>query len=141
MPAKIELPDKICKSCGKTFNRGYLKSGRPEGIEDYRVRIFCCIECSCKFRVGNNHYLFKPEGSKRSDGYVRYSNNGRREYLHRVIMEKHLGRKLLQSEDIHHINGNPSDNRIENLQLIGRSDHLKLHNKLRERDDKGRFKT
>lgn len=46
---------------------------------------------------------------------------------HRWIMEKHLGRFLKKGEVVHHINENPHDNRIENLQLMSLEDHISYH--------------
>jgi hypothetical protein len=48
-------------------------------------------------------------------------------YWSREVMEINLGRKLSPNEHVHHINGDKTDDRIENLIIISRSEHKSLH--------------
>jgi hypothetical protein len=60
-------------------------------------------------------------------------HNGKKQRAHRVIMSKYLGRDLLSSEDVHHINHDPLDNRLENLIVIDKKAHCIMHSKEKQK--------
>lgn len=86
-----------------------------------------------KRRIVDSYKRWADEHAKglslKPNGYLevtRGENKGRGEHV--VIMEAHIGRRIKKGEIVHHINGNRSDNRIENLRLMTRSEHSRLHN-------------
>jgi hypothetical protein len=53
---------------------------------------------------------------------------------HRLIMEQYLGRYLETSEIVHHKDHNPSNNTIDNLELVlDQSEHIRKHHNNRIR--------
>jgi len=73
-----------------------------------------------KIAKGRNAIYIPNHLKANNGGYILYS---------RYLMEKEIGRELRTNENIHHINNNPLDDRIENLELMSRGEHTKLHKK------------
>ena len=100
----------------------------PEHIEQIRLRN------SCNFNGLNGYGHTKPHNKgyilayapkhphAHKDGYV---------MLHTVLMERQIGRYLEPNEEVHHINHDRADNRLENLQLMDKHEHRSMHMKER----------
>lgn len=83
-------------------------------------------------RRGEKSPTWKGGKTRSRKGYVVLRNDGDVIFEHRAVMEAHIGRKLTDDEVVHHINGDKTDNRLENLQLMTRGEHSTMHNKRRK---------
>lgn len=99
-----------CAYCGEEFT--YYCSKKSMG-----TRKTCSRSCWNKYNTGKNNARWK-NGYTRDDGYRVVRANGECVLEHRHFMEEHLGRKLKKGEVVHHKDGNPSNNMIENLVLF-----------------------
>lgn len=117
----------ICKNCSKKFKARKDKVKKGEGI-------YCSRKCSNTLKY---HPNWKGGRIITLRGYIKikspnhpYANNLGYVPEHRLIMEKYIKRFLLPTEFVHHKNGITNDNRLENLEIISRSEHSILHCKL-----------
>lgn len=133
-----------CVVCGKSVEKWVAPSMHLKGGNTFE---FCSRTCAGVGRRGAGHHAWKGGRQVDLGGYVRlhtpnHPNADAKGYVleHRLKMEKKLGRYLTADEVVHHRNDNPSDNRIQNLQLFpDNAAHKAHHMKNRKRDKKGRM--
>ena len=92
--------------------------------------MFKCNKCDREFTTKgglSNHLLHC--GNNEGDLYKRIVIKNKEMLVHRILMEKILGRKLREDEVVHHKDGIRGNNNIDNLEVMTISEHIKLHRK------------
>lgn len=133
----VFLSKKVCPECGSKF--------QPK----HRYKIYCSKECYIENKKKNIPgglkkwwlYLKGRSGERchnwkggwiTSNGYHHMLINNKKVLKHRLVMEEHLGRKLSETETVHHIDGDKLNNNIDNLRLFqSKSEHAKFHSNVR----------
>ena len=118
-------------------NRSRAQKGKVIS-EEQRQKISECNSCHYNGLNGYGHtkrhingyvLAYVPDHpNAHKDGYV---------MLHTVLMEREIGRYLNKNEVVHHVNHNRADNRIENLKLMDKKEHMSMHMKERRAKQRG----
>lgn len=93
---------------------------------DIPVKLGICLKCSSDFyTVHTGGYCSstcsKTTTNETTNGYARVTVNGKRMLAHRAIIKAPPGYV------VHHKNENKKDNRPENLEIITRGEHTRMH--------------
>ena len=109
------LVKRICLQCSKEFvvKKGCITKKSPCK--------FCSIKCAGLWKTGKNNPLYKNGQTLSSNGYIIIKYDGKRMHRSRVAMIEFLGRDLLKHEEVHHKDGNKTNDDISNLELWSHS--------------------
>jgi len=129
----------VCGYCKNTFNR----TDYPSRFVKYHSA-YCSKRCALlgareQFRptqglvLADNGHLMA-----RAPWHPNRNKNNQVPLAH-LLLEDCLGRYLTENEVVHHIDGDPLNNSLRNLQLMTLSSHVKLHNLTRKRGQNGQF--
>lgn len=96
----------------------------------------CGAEVNKRFKVGHANRgkrLPARNGGLSDNGEGRTQiicRDGSKVFFYRAVMEAHLGHHLTTDEIVHHINGDSTDDRLENLEVTTQQIHTSRHHRL-----------
>jgi transcription elongation factor Elf1 len=139
---KKQVAELKCDNCGKIFDRDIHEISTKRRNNDFK---HFCDECDAKSlggkmagKIRNKKYEGEVGKTIKSKGgyyeiYVKKTHQYRPEQnwvrQHIIVVENHIGRKLLENEVVHHIDGNKLNNDIGNLDVCSISEHNNCHAK------------
>lgn len=111
-----------CDRCGKIFNKPFYVASKGT----YHYCGWLCFTKSKNLKnTGIYHSTYKNGNSRfTSTGYEKVGNKTTE---HRLAMQEYLGRKLKPDEVVHHIDRDKTNNNLDNLVVMTRSEHTALH--------------
>ncbi|AND85584.1 HNH endonuclease [Clostridium tyrobutyricum DIVETGP] len=146
-----------CDWCGNVIMHRMSHKNRNK-------HFFCCKECSYQFKSKKvlvkcdwceKEFLKKESDIKRtkhdfcshkcSVDFYRWTGLNEKnakvdgKEIHRKIVEEATGRELLPNEEVHHIDFNHHNNNLDNLEVLSKSKHAKIHAARKGRGKDGRF--
>jgi hypothetical protein len=104
-------------------HRGFVRGEHVRFIQNHHLRLANPAKRSSPSNPRN------PWFNKSQGRWYILRRDGRPEAWARVILATKLKRDIGDDEDAHHINGDTTDDRPENLMALLRSDHARLHYK------------
>lgn len=128
---------KKCKQCGNIFAKQ-----SKWGAKKWASRFLCSHSCTGRWRKGEKrknlrekHSGWKGGRKKTLGGYILvyapdhpYAQSHGYILEHRLVVETSLGRHLHPKEVVHHIDGDKTNNKLENLKLVStHREHLDYH--------------
>ena len=80
-----------------------------------------------KGKCGEQHHNWKGECDD-GNGYLTCIHNGERQFVHRVVMAQAVGvPKITDELVVHHIDGDKTNNDLDNLALVTKAGHKAVH--------------
>lgn len=106
------------------------------GMTEHERKILAKVRYSASKTGGKNPMTGKTREAHHNwkgavedgHGYLTILVGDRREFLHRVVMAEALGLARLPVKlDVHHIDGDPKNNELDNLAVVTRRGHKAIH--------------